>query len=58
MTYIDCNHASMPSYIQCPSCLTPRIAKQGQGGSTGKLVWYIGCECPAPSSIFTGFQRR
>lgn len=58
MTFVDHNHASMlGTYLYCPSCKTPRIAKRGQL-PTGEETWYLGCECPPPKGIFTSFHRR
>lgn len=54
MAYIDHNHASTTgSYLHCPACLTPRLAKRGQDNRTGQEVWYLGCDCPAPNSLVT-----
>jgi len=59
MAYVNHNHASMlGTYLSCPACNTPRFAKKGQDGRTGQEVWYLGCECPAPSGIVAGFHRK
>ena len=59
MAYIDHNHASMlGTYLHCPSCNTPKVAKQGQDGRTGKHIWYLGCGCPTPNSIVILFHRK
>lgn len=59
MTYIDHNHAIMPGTImKCASCGTPRFAKQGQNARSGRALWYLGCECPAPSGVTAPFQGR
>ena len=55
LMYIDHNHASMlGTYLHCPSCNTPRFAKRGailtQAGEL-RPVWYLGCDCPKPSSV-------
>jgi hypothetical protein len=55
--YIDHNHASMiGTYLGCPGCHSPRFAKKSQDGRTGQEVWYLGCECPAPSGLITLFN--
>ncbi len=55
MPYIDHNHASMiGTYLSCPSCHSPRVAKRGLIQTRKdelQPIWYLGCECAKPAGL-------